>query len=68
MLLTTAVPGETGMGVSGIGDRQWDIDASKRGEPIHQWPALTQREWAAPGPTVTGGRPSITRATHPGAG
>ena len=54
MLLTTPVPGETGVGVSGMGDRQWDIDASKIGEPIHQWPALTQREWAAPGPTVMG--------------
>ena len=52
--LTTPVPGETGVGVSGMGDRQWDTDASKRGEPIHQWPALTERKWAAPGPTVMG--------------
>lgn len=66
MLLTTAVPGETGMGVSRIGDRRWDIDTSKSGEPVHQWPAL--REWAAAGPTVSGDRRGITRAMRPGAG
>lgn len=69
MLLTRAAPGETRMGVSRRGDTQRDIDASKSGETIHRLPALRQREWADLGPrTVSGDRPSVTRASDPGAG
>lgn len=50
MLLTTAMPGETGMGASRVGDRRWDVDASKSGEPVHQWPAL--RKPGCSGPTA----------------
>ena len=69
MLLTRAAPKETRMGVSRRGDTQWDIDASESGETVHRLPALRQREWADLGPrTVSGDRPSITRASDPGAG
>lgn len=37
----------------------------KSGEPVHQWPAL--REWAAPGPTVSGDR-RRHQGLRPGAG
>ena len=59
MLLTTAMPGESGMGASRVGDRWWDVDASKSGEPVHQWPAL--REPGCSGPTAV-----VTDAASPG--
>ena len=65
MLLTTAMPGETGMGASRVGDRQWDVDASEWGArpPV----ACTQKARLL-GPHCSGDGRSIARPTHPGAG